>query len=62
MKPGVTCQKLASLNKISPVTEKTHLLQRSVSCLRFLGHILQCGQNLLNFFNYKNNVCLVKNI
>ena len=25
MKPGVTCQKLVSLNKISPVIEKTHL-------------------------------------
>ena len=28
MKPGVTCQKLVSLNKISPVTEKTHLIHR----------------------------------
>ena len=25
MKPGVTCQKLVSLTKISPVTEKTSL-------------------------------------
>ena len=25
MKPGVTCQKLIFLNKISPVIEKTHL-------------------------------------
>ena len=27
MKPGVTCQKLVFLNKISPVTEKTYLIQ-----------------------------------
>ena len=28
MKPGVTCQKLVSLNKTSPVIEKTHLFIR----------------------------------
>ena len=34
MKPGVTCQKLVSLNKISPVTEKTNLFQ-ILMCLKF---------------------------
>ena len=29
MKPGLTYQKLVSLNKISPVTEKTHLIQKA---------------------------------
>ena len=39
MKPAVTCQKLVSLNKISPVIEKTHLFKGKLYCVIFLFSI-----------------------
>ena len=43
MKPGVTCQKLVSINKISPIIEKTHL---------FIIYIFKLNSLMLCFFSY----------
>ena len=60
MKPGVTCQKLVSLNKISPVTEKTHLIHINL-CLhkhRYSWMILSNMIRNSQFWKYWHCVCM----
>ena len=48
MKPGVTCRKLVSLNKIGPVIEKTQLIQRRQCFQRHLSvHACPCVINIV---------------